>query len=187
MKSVKKIVSILCAFVMTVSVAATAFAADYAQPVGPIAPTEPTNSTVSASEVKEQLADGGTATVNVSSARLVIKPSTLKTLAAKDDAAIEFVSPKTTITIESDSIKKVARIDLSMKVTNSASRTRIKMKSNKDFGAEIKITVTSCKMSAKALAKAHVYCDGEDLGPVELDENGNPVITVTKGGIYEIK
>lgn len=42
-------------------------------------------------------------------------------------------------------------------------------------------------MSAKKLAKAHVYCDGEDLGPVELDENGVPVITVTKGGVYEIK
>lgn len=186
MKSVKKIVSIVCAFVMTASVAVTAFAADYAQPVGPIAPTEPTTSTVSATEVKD-LADNGTVAVNVSSSRLVIKPSTLKTLAAKDDAAIEFVSPKTTITIESDSVKKVARIDLSMKVTNSASRTRIKMKSNKEFGAEVKITVTSCKMSAKALAKAHVYCDGEDLGPVELDENGKPVITVTKGGVYEIK
>lgn len=186
MKSVKKIVSVVCAFIMTASVAVTAFAADYAQPIAPIGPIAPTNSTVSSTDVKE-LANGGTVAVNVSSARLVIKPSTLRALAEKDEAAIEFVSPKTTITIEADSVKKVARIDLSMKVTNSASRTRIKMKSNKNFGAEVKITVTSCKMSAKALAKAHVYCDGEDLGPVELDENGYPVITVTKGGTYEIK
>lgn len=61
------------------------------------------------------------------------------------------------------------------------------MRSKKDFGCEVKITVTTCKMSAEKLATAHVYCDGEDMGPVELDENGNPVITVTKGGEYIIK
>ena len=42
-------------------------------------------------------------------------------------------------------------------------------------------------MSADDLAKAHVYYNGEDLGSVEIDENGNPVFTVTKGGKYEIK
>ncbi len=42
-------------------------------------------------------------------------------------------------------------------------------------------------MCAEMLANAHVYCNGEDMGPVELDEDGNPVITVTKGGEYVIK
>ncbi len=42
-------------------------------------------------------------------------------------------------------------------------------------------------MSAKKLASAHWYLDGEDMGPVDLDEDGNPVVTLTKGGKVEIK
>ena len=74
-----------------------------------------------------------------------------------------------------------------MKVYSSAKRAVVKMRSKKDFGCEVKIALTNCKMSAEKLENAHVYCDGEDLGPVVLNEDGVPVITVTKGGTYEIK
>ncbi len=187
-KSVKKVVSAVCAVVMAMSMTVTAMAADYASPVFPNAPSAPAAATtVSTNEVKK-VENGGTVEVSVNpAARLVIKPTTLKALAAKEDATLKLVSNKATIEIDSDSISKVGKIDLSMKISNTASRTRIKMKSDKEFGVEVKITITTCELSAEKLAKAHVYCDGEDLGPVELDESGNPVITVTKGGVYEIK
>ncbi|MGN1089026.1 MAG: hypothetical protein ACI4Q6_01375, partial [Huintestinicola sp.] len=64
---------------------------------------------------------------------------------------------------------------------------KVKFDNKKNFGCEVQIIVTDCKMSAKKLASANVYCDGELVGPVELDENNKPIIKATKGGVYEIK
>ncbi len=138
------------------------------------------------------------ATVEVKNTnKLVLNASTVKKLTQTDDSVLEIVAPKATISIDSASISKVKKVDLSMSVKSASNSTRIVMKSSAEFGCEVKITVTSCKMKPSTLKKAHVYVTKvdpetgkkveEDLGPVEIDENGNPVITATQGGEYTIR
>lgn len=186
----KKAISVAVAVLTTATLAVTAFAADYADvPVFNSTPSETVS--VKTEEVKDVIAkadDNAAASVEVSSTQnLSLNASVMKALVKSESAVLEIVSPKATISIDASTITKARKIDLSAKVYGSEKRTVVKMRSVKDFGCEVKITVTSCKLSAAKLAKAHVYCDGVDLGAVELDENGNPVITVTKGGTYIIK
>lgn len=196
-KSAKRLVSAIIAAVSAMTMALSVSAADYA--TNPTYAGTPSQSvSVPTSELKDAVknavanavsdADASVASVEVTSTRrLQVATSVIRELANSDNAVLEIVSPKATITIDSSTIKKVRNVDLSMEITNSRNRTTIDMSSKKDFGCEVKITVTTCKMSAEKLASAHVYCDGEDMGPVELDDDGNPVITVTKGGEYVIK
>lgn len=138
------------------------------------------------------------ATVEVKNTnKLVLNASTVKKLAKTDNGVLEIVAPKATISIDSASISNVKKVDLSMSVKSASNSTRIVMKSSAEFGCEVKITVTSCKMKPSTLKKAHVYVTKvdpetgkkveEDLGLVEIDENGNPVITATQGGEYTIR
>ncbi len=196
----KKLVSAVAALTMVASMSITAFAADYAG-----APVIPSGSSASSSATVEEIsgaidnavdADDSegeeenkkVATVEVKSTKnLSVKPSTIKDLAKKEDTVLEIVAPKATISIDSSTIKKAKNVDLTVKIVNSKSRTKLDFRSKKDFGCEVKITLTECKMSAAKLKNAHWYLNGEDMGPVELDEDGNPVITLTKGGEVEIK
>ena len=187
-KGMKRIVSAILAAMTAATLAVTAFAADYAVPPA-FTDTPSQTVSVSNSELKEAVSNAseGTIAVKANSVKtLSVSASVLKAL-DKADSVLEIVSPKATVSIDASTITKTRKLDLSMKTYSSAKRAVVKMRSKKDFGCEVKIILTDCKMSEAKLAKAHVYCDGEDLGPVELDENGNPVITVTKGGTYEIK
>lgn len=216
-KSAKRLISSVAAAVSAMSMAVSVYAADYgSEPSYPSTPSQDvsvstptlsnavnsaTAATASDTAIKDAVsnavsnADGETsdsgaavAVVEVNSTRkLKITPSVMKELAASGDTVLKIDSPKATIEIDASTIEKVKNVDLSMDIVNSKTKTVIDMKSKKDFGCEVKITVTTCKLSPEKLAKAHVYCDGEDLGPVELDDEGNPVITVKKGGEYTIK
>lgn len=190
-KSAKRLVSAVIAAVSAMTMVLSVSAADYGS--NPTYSGTPSQSvSVSTSElkdaVKSAVSGSSEAAVEVASTRkLQVSSSVIKELAKSKDAVLEIVSPKATISIDSSTITKVKYIDLSMNVTNSKNKTTIDMSSKKAFGCEVKITVTACKMSTAKLKTAHVYCNGEDMGPVELDEDGNPVITVTKGGEYVIK
>lgn len=193
----KKLASAVIALAMTAAMSVTAYAADYAVvPVfnqsasesTPASSDEMSSAISSAATIDVDGEDKAVATVTVTStANLAVKPSVLKDLAKKDGGVLEIVAPKATISIDASTITKARNVDLSMKVTNSKARTIINFKSKKIFGCEVKITLTECKLSAKKLASAHWYLDGEDMGPVELDEDGNPVVTLTKGGKVEVK
>lgn len=193
----KKLASAVIALAMTAAMSVTAYATDYAfVPVfnqstsesTPASSDEMSSAISSAVETDVDGEDKAVATVTVTStANLAVKPSVLKDLAKKDGGVLEIVAPKATISIDASTITKARNVDLSMKVTNSKARTIVNFKSKKVFGCEVKITLTECKMSAKKLASAHWYLDGEDMGPVELDEDGNPVVTLTKGGKVEVK
>ncbi|MGN0674747.1 MAG: hypothetical protein ACI4KG_03285 [Oscillospiraceae bacterium] len=202
----KRTLSAAVAVLTTAVLAVTAYAADYAQapsfsetPRESVAvKTEDISEAIDNAVVVDTDTDKGddsskseekkVATIEVKSVEtLTVSPSIMKKLDKSEDTVLEIVSPKAVISIDSSTITKARKIDLSMKVYGSSSRSVVKMRSKKDFGCEVKIEVTSCKLSAKKLAKAHVYCDGVDLGPVELNEDGVPVITATKGGTYEIK
>lgn len=145
---------------------------------------------VSNADAESGTSDSGAAVAAVevkSTKKLKIAPSVMKELAASGDTVLKIESSKATIEIDASTIEKVKNVDLSMDIVNSKTKTVINIKSKKDFGCKIKITVTTCKLSLEKLAKAHVYCNGKDLGSVKIDADGNPVITVTKGGEYIIK
>lgn len=189
-KSAKRLVSAVIAAVSAMTMVLSVSAADYGS--NPIYAGTPSESvSVPASELRDAVKNAASgsseATVEVTSTRRLQVPTSVVKELANSGGVLEIVSPKATITIDSSTITKVRNVDLSMEITSSKNRTTIDMRSKKDFGCEVKITVTACKMSAEKLAAAHVYCDGEDMGPVEIDEDGNPVITVTKGGEYVIK
>lgn len=191
---IKKAVSALLAVMTTAALSVTAFAA----PVGYVTDPEfsasipsagasagaPAGAVVSATVV-ESSSGGSVEAASLGS--LTLRSSALKDLKQTPGAVLKIESKAATVSIDSATVTKARKIDLSMQVYGSATRSVIDMRSKKDFGCEVQITVKNCKLSAKRLASAHVYCDGEDLGPVELDENGYPVITVTKGGKYIIK
>lgn len=190
-KGIKKLVGAYVAVVATAALAVTAFAADYA--VIPGFSTEASQPTaITTEEVSEAVSNASkseAAVIEVKSvANFALQPSILRTLDKSSGAVLTIASPKVTLSIDSAKITKARKVDLSLKVSNTSNKTIIKMKSKKDFGCEVKIAVTSCKMSAEKFKTAHIYCDGEDLGPIEeFDENGFPVIAVTKGGTYTIK
>ena len=184
----KRLISAVLAAMTAATLAVTAFAADYAGP--PVFSDIPSQTvSVSNSELKEAVnsASEGAVSVTANSVKTLSVSATVMKALDKADAVLEIVAPKATVTIDASTIKNTRKLDLSMKVYSSAKRAVVKMRSKKDFGCEVKIALTNCKMSAEKLAKAHVYCDGADLGAVELNEDGVPVITVTKGGTYEIK
>ena len=185
----KKLASAILALAMTAAMSVTAYAADYG--MAPVPTTTASESTpATTEEITSAISStkGDAASVQVATTvGLTVKPADLKELAKKDGGVLEFVAPKATISIDASTITKARNVNLSMKVTNTKSRTVINMASKKDFGCEVKITLTSCKMSAEKLENAHWYLNGKDMGPVELDEDGNPVVTLTKGGKIEIK
>ncbi|MGN0602908.1 MAG: hypothetical protein ACI4I2_02935 [Oscillospiraceae bacterium] len=199
----KRIVSAFAAVVTAAAMSVTAFAADYGS--APSYPNTPsTDTSATKEEVDKSIEDAikdvkgeGTAKVEVENTnKLVLTAATLKKL-AKADGTLEIASPKMTLTIDASTIKNATRLNLSASVKNSKSSTTVKFASKAKFGCEVKVAVTSCKMSKKALEKAHVYVTKKDpktgktvttdLGPVEVNEDGVPVITVTQGGEYTIK
>ncbi|MDE6746675.1 MAG: hypothetical protein K2J72_08570 [Oscillospiraceae bacterium] len=188
--SAKKLASAILALAMTAAMSVTAYAADYG--MAPVPTTTASESTPATTEeltsAVESVKGDATAKVEVATTvGLTVKPTVLKELAKKDGGVLEIVAPKATISIDASTITKARNVNLSMKVTNTKSRTVINMASKKDFGCEVKITLTGCKLSAEKLENAHWYLNGKDMGPVELDEDGNPVVTLTKGGKIEIK
>lgn len=196
----KRLLSALIAVTAAASFATSVFAADYAFDPGysSTVTTTPSVSTEKLDEALTKLDDllkasdeeeaAPVVTVEVTSTEsLQVTAAVIKTLAEKADGVLELKAQNVTFAIDVKTIEKVAKLDLRSTVTNSSKQTTVQMKTSRKFGCEVKAVITDCKLSKKALAKAHVYLNGVDLGPVELDENGYPVITMTKGGTYVIK
>ncbi|MCM1335859.1 MAG: hypothetical protein NC084_07740 [Bacteroides sp.] len=196
----KRLLSALIAVTATASFATSVYAADYAADPG-YSSTVTTTPAVSTEKLDEAITklddllkdaeDGEAApvvTVEVASTEsLQVSAATVKALAEKAGGVLELKAEEVTFAIDVSTIEKAAKLDLRSTVTNTSTVTTITMKTSRKFNCEIKAVITNCKLSKKALAKAHVYRNGVDLGPVELDENGYPVITMTRGGTYEIK
>lgn len=196
MKGMKKVISVVLTVLTTVALASTVYAANYSSVFPSLTTSAPETSVSSATvadAIKALVADGkisGDATIEVKSiASLPISSSVIKALQASKDGVLTIVSPKVTFAIDAKSIAKVRKVDLSGKIYNTANRSVVDLRAKKDFGCTVKITITSCQMSKAQLASAHLYRNGDDLGDdkIEIDENGNPVISVTKAGKYEIK
>lgn len=196
----KRLLSALIAVTAAASFATSVFAVDYAIDPG-YSSSVTTTPSVSSEKLDEALTklddllktseDGEEApvvTVEVTSTEsLQVSAAVVKALAEKTDGILELKAQNVTFAIDVKTIEKAAKLDLRSTVTNSSKQTTIKMKTSRKFNCEVKAVITDCKLSKKALAKAHVYLNGVDLGPVELDENGYPVIIMVKGGTYVIK
>lgn len=209
-KSTKKIVALTSAIMIAASMSVVSMAADYAanpsfngdggassasaatiaEAVDEAADSNvetAVNSTVDEAVAAPEGSEAPVAEVAVTStAKLTISAETIAKLADVEDAQLVIKSPKMTITIDANSIKSAKKVNLSSTVKSSTKQSVLTFASKKDFGCKVKVKITSCRLSKAKLMKAHVYCDGEDLGPVQI-EAGKPVITVTKGGNYVIK
>ncbi len=188
-KSMKKIISAAIAAMTVATLALTAFAADYAVPPSfGTAPYHPVS--VTTNDLKDALDNaeaGADVSVSVDSVgSLTINPNVLKAI-DKAEAVLEIVSPEATISIDASTIEKTRKLDLSMHIYGSSDRTVVKMRNKKELGCEVTIILNDCKMSAEKLAEANLYHNGKKVGPVELNEEGKPVITATEGGTYVIK
>ena len=203
MKKMKKVITAAVALMMTAALAATAYAADYGDTV--TAPAVSSSSTESAGSTEDDAAvsaklddaitnpttaeDGTKAAVvevDTLDRNFSIKPSALKEL--KAEGVLKITSKEAEVEIDPATITKARKVDLSMKVYGSKTRSVVDFKSSSDFGCEVKVTVKNCKMTVAKLKTCSVYCDGEVVADtVEINENNKPVITVTKGGTYEIK
>lgn len=143
--SMKKLVSSIFAVMMTVSMSTTAFAADYGQePSFSSTPSQSSSATKEeVNEAVEEAVDNAianateasegstTASVEVKSVKnLSVSAATVKKL-AESGVALEIVSPDATITIAPDTIKKARKLDLSVKVVNSSSKTKLDFSSKK--------------------------------------------------------
>lgn len=119
---------------------------------------------------------------------LPVSASAIKSLAQSKTGVLEFVAPKATISIDASTIKKATKVDLSSKVYSTSKKAVIDFRSDKAFGCEVKVAFTDCKMSKAKLRNAKVYCDGELVDvEIEFNDDGDPVIAITKGGKWEIK
>lgn len=209
-KSTKKIVAFTSAIMIAASMSVVSMAADYA--VNPSFNGDGGASSASAATIAEAVDEAADSKVETSvnntieeavaapegseapvaevavtsTAKLTISAETIAKLADVEDAQLVIKSPKMTLTIDANSIKSAKKVNLSSTVKSSTKQSVLTFASKKDFGCKVKVKITSCRLSKAKLMKAHVYCDGEDLGPVKL-EAGKPVFTVSKGGKYVIK
>lgn len=190
----KKLVSVAIASLMAAAMSVSVFAADYA--TAPIHSESVQSTSVVTSAIKDAVknadqgsdAEGGAvATVEVKSTNnLPISATVMKDL-AKTGGKLVIVSPNATITVDGSTITSVKKINLSVKVTNTANKSVVKTKAKGSLGCTVSIAVTSNKMSAEKLESAKVYDGDTSIGDVSVSEDGVPVISVSKGGTYTIK
>ncbi len=193
-KYTKKITCIALAVVAAATLTLAAFAADYASAPDfsgtPSQSTDVTSSDVSAAINEATKNEDGVAVAVIEAAstdNIILSANVMKKLADKEEVILQIETDEVTLEIDASTIENTKKINLSMNVKNTASKSVINFKSNAEFGCEVKVVLKNCKMSEKALKKASVYCDGEKLGAIEFDDNGLPFFIATKGGKYEIK
>ncbi len=193
-KYTKKITCIALAVAAAATLTLAAFAAEYASaPNFSDAPSQSTDVTTgdvnnAIKEATENEDGVAVATIEAASTNnITLSANVMKALADKENVILQIVTDEVTIEIDASTIENTKKINLSMDVKNTASKSVINFRSDAEFGCEVKVVLKNCKMSAKALENASVYCDGEELGAVEIDENGLPFFIATKGGKYEIK
>lgn len=188
MKSgMKKLVSAAIASVMAAAMSLSVFAVDYGSAPAPSGSAQSTS--VVNEEIKDAVknSDDEVATVEVESTNnLPVSANVVKEL-AKTGKTLVIVAPNVTITLDGSTITKVKKLNLSLKVSNTSSKSVVKTKAKGDLGCELSIAVTSSKMSDEKLKDAQVYNGDASLGDVEINEDGDPVITVSEGGTYTIK
>lgn len=193
-KYTKKLTCIALAVVATAALTVAAFAAEYAS--APNFSDKPAQSTnVTTGTLNDAIDDAienddGVAVATIEAAstnNITLSANVMKALADKGNVILSIQTGEVTIEVDASTIVNTKKVNLSMDVRNTESKTVIDFRSSSEFGCEVKVIVNNCSLSENQLEKAHIYFNGEDTGPVEINEDGLPVITAVKGGKYEIK
>ena len=193
-KTTKRITCAALAVSAAAALAVAAFAADYAS--APSFSDTPSQSTTvtsgelnSAIDSAKENAEGIPVAVieAASTNNITLSATVMKKLAEKEDVILSIRTDEVIIEIDGYSITNTKKVNLSMDIENTSNKTVIDFVSSADFGCEVKVIVLGCQLSEDKLSEASVYCNGDDMGYVDVNDDGNPVITVTKGGKYEIK
>lgn len=193
-KSTKRLTCAALAVSAAAALAVAAFAADYAS--APSFSDTPSQSAAVTSGVLNSAIDNASendegvpvAVIEAASTKnITLSATVMKKLAEKENVILSIRTDEAIIEIDGYSITNTKKVNLSMDIENSSKKTVIDFVSSADFGCEVKVIVLGCKLSAEKLEEASVYFNGTDMGYVDINDDGNPVITVTKGGKYEIK
>ncbi len=205
----KRIFSIFCAAAIILSVTSSVSALEYGEVPSFVPPnynpgetttvetTDDSGNTVEVSAIRAETVTSNILTSAVTSGAVVkmdtstakIKVSAIKNLAKLENATLEIVTSKYSIEINSEDITTPKNLNLAMSVKNTDNLVVISTKQTGDFGLKMNVKVPTT-IPAAVLAKCHVYAivNGavEDLGLVEVDEQGNAIIPMEKGGKYVI-
>lgn len=212
----KKHLSAAAALALTVSMAASAAATDYAaNPSYPLPPAVPSAPSGTAAPVSTS-SSAGTALSNPASlidkqmvSRALrtnspvyasytdagIKANALASLALKKDSVLTVITKRYTAVIKGESVTKAKDISLAIKMTKSSDHGALILRTEQkgDFGCTADIYISSKYYSQCGvdLKNAHVYFIDDnkkvnDLGGIVLDDDGNIVVSMTSGGKYII-
>lgn len=132
--------------------------------------------------------DDGTRTLSVNNLNnYSLTREDIKSFGIGSNTIIKIKSYYANLRFNSSIFDNNSQLDLSMSFMNTMKKSVINVKSEVSFIDEVTVELTSCTMSAKQLADAHLYKDGVDLGKVKVNENGYPEFTITEGGKYTIE
>lgn len=132
--------------------------------------------------------DDGTKTLSINNLNdYTLTRQNIKDLGIGSNTIIKIKSYYATLYFNSSIFDKKSSLDLSMSFSNTTGKAVINVKSETSFGGGVTIELTSCNISAKQLADAHLYKNGVDLGKVKVNGNGYPEFTITEGGKYTLE
>lgn len=190
----KKSISFICMAALVLSMVLSVSAADYGE--APLYELPQSGVGIAIAESATGATAGTVSTISKTAvaagdvvkvpATMTLKASAIKTLARIKDGVLKLDTNKLGIEIKASDVKKAKSFPLTFSVRNTATSIVLSSKYTDEFGLKMSVTIKDTKMPAEVLKKAHVYCDGVDLGPVTVDANGDAVITMEKGGQYII-
>lgn len=136
--------------------------------------------------VSEAVASGETIEINTDKCKL---STAAMSAIAKSENPVSFQNDEgVKLTIDPKKIEDLSTIDLGMVVSKKDNELSIDLNAEGELGLTLEITVPKDIIPEGIdLSTAHVYADGADLGPVQLDDDGNVVIEITSGADIVIK
>ena len=130
-----------------------------------------------------------TSTVTVSASslkRFTVDESVMEAFAECKNAVLVVNTSSVKITINSSSVTKTSKLDLSANTFGKTTRTTLDMGASGSLNCTANVTLLNCDISSGDLESMNLYYNNKKKGKVSVDSDGNPVITVTSGGQYVI-
>ena len=129
-------------------------------------------------------------TITLSSAkRLSLDSSVMEAFAKCKSAVMILNSPVMSVTINSSSVTKAGKLNLSTDIHGNEKRMSIDIGTSGKLSCTAVFTILDCDISSDDLKNMNLYYNNKKLEDVSvgIDADGNPVITVSSGGSYVIR
>lgn len=146
--------------------------------------------TANSDKVKSVTLNEKNATVTIvanSIKKFVIDESVIKSFAECNKAVLVVNSPSMTMSINSSSVTKSAKVDLSANTYGNESRVTLEMGASGSLNCTVNVTLTDCNISSSDLAGLSLYKGNKKSGTFSVNYDGKPVISVSNGGQYVIR